>query len=96
MKALIDFTLSQMSGKRSSSGEELVINRCRFGLCRIPPRCINEELVCRAICQDFMVPQNSLDRSLIIVFDDNPTLIKKQWISVWLYALYVKDMIFSR
>ncbi len=79
VKAIIDFTISQMNDRRSfpGDGEEFVRNRCRFGLCRIRPRCINEGLVCAAICQEFLVPNDSLDRPLIIMFDDNPTLIKK-------------------
>ncbi len=81
MKAIIDFTISQLSNKQPPSGEseEFVRNRCRYGLCRIRPYCISVGRVCASVR---LVPNDSFDRPLIIVFDDNPILIKKQWISV--------------
>jgi hypothetical protein len=98
VKAIIDFTISQMSDKQPPSGdsEEFIRNRCRYGLCRIRLYCISVGRVCVSVRQDFLVPNDSLNRPLIIVFDNNPALIKRQRISVWLFAFNVKDMVFFK
>jgi hypothetical protein len=86
VKAIVEFTLAQMNINEADSGshEEFVNKRCRFDRCRIRSHCINMGRTCAAICQDNPVPNDSYDRSLIIVFDDNPTLVKAPDITdVW-------------
>jgi hypothetical protein len=78
VKAIVDFTIERMStlAPHSCDSIEFVDKKCNFNGCRIRPYCINLGRVCAAVCQDNPVPNDTLDRSLIVVFDDNPTLVK--------------------
>lgn len=86
VKAIIEFTIERMNAKNSPSrdGKEFVDKKCRFTGCKIRPHCMNVARVCAAACQDIPIPNDELDKPLIIVFDDNPTLVKAPDISdVW-------------
>ncbi|MCE8423519.1 MAG: hypothetical protein J5U16_06260, partial [Candidatus Methanoperedens sp.] len=86
VKSIIDFTISRMSVETypSKDGKKFVDEKCRFVGCKIRPHCINVARVCAAACQDIPIPNDELNKPLIIVFDDNPTLVKAPDISdVW-------------
>ncbi len=86
VKAIIDFTIGRINARSSPSrdGKKFVDEKCRFTGCKIRPHCINVARVCAAACQDIPIPNDELNKPLIIVFDDNPTLVKAPDISdVW-------------
>jgi hypothetical protein len=86
VKAIIDFTIERVNARDSPSkdGKEFVDKRCKFVGCRIRPHCVSVARVCASVCQDYPIPNDQLDKPLIIVFDDNPTLVKAPDISdVW-------------
>jgi hypothetical protein len=86
VRSIVEFTLSQISSKEvpTESSKEFVNTRCRHGLCKIRTHCLTEGRVCASVCQDNPIPNDITDRPLIIVFDDNPTLVKAPDITdVW-------------
>lgn len=87
VKAIIDFTILRMRRENSSTkdGQVFVDAHCSHGGCKIRPYCIDAARVCASVSQNHPVPNDDLNRPLVIIFDDNPTLVKAPDVTdVWI------------